>query len=168
MVEFVEKGYKMDKPMTTEDHSEEIKMRETKVPIPKTLEELGAYVNELVDRKHDYGTCVYAISMAAVAAYEYVAHKLGVTGRQASCADLDIVRRTRGWEMGFALVNYADAMYPQYWDEIRGPIFASVIDKNSEQFMAKAKELIAQSSDHADERVIEHWTLLAEGRHPRR
>jgi hypothetical protein len=47
-------------------------MRKAKVPWPQSEEELTEYINSLVYRNHDYGTCVYAMSMAAVAAFQYV------------------------------------------------------------------------------------------------
>jgi hypothetical protein len=85
-------------------HTEELKelgqmteeqLREFKTPWPQSIEELNDIIQALVERQHDYGTCVYAMSIAAVAAYNFVAHKLGTTGFQAGCADLDIVRRNR-------------------------------------------------------------------------
>src|SRR5512141_507260 len=92
----------------------EKEMRESKVPSIPTLEDLTEYIDSLVERPHEYGTCVYAMSMAATAAFHYVAGKLGVTGFQASCAALDVIRRTRGWEGPFLLLNAEDALYPQY------------------------------------------------------
>lgn len=67
----------------TESATDEKGMREAKVPWPHTKEQLTEYVESLVNRTHDYGTCVYAMSMAAEAAFNYVAHHLGVTGFQA-------------------------------------------------------------------------------------
>ena len=89
-------------------------MRAEKAPWPKTLEELNEYITSLTDRQHDYGTCVYAMSLAAVAAFQHVASKLGVTGFQASCADLDILRRTRSMEGPFIILKAEDMCYPQY------------------------------------------------------
>jgi len=77
----------------------EKEMREAKEPWPYTEQQLTEYIASLVDRQHDYGTCVYAMSLAAAAAFNYVAHKLGVTGFQSSCADLDFIRRTRSHEL---------------------------------------------------------------------
>lgn len=65
-------------------HQTEEQLRESKAITPKSTGELVSYINGLVMQKHDYGTCVYAISLSAVAAYNYVAHELGVTGFQAS------------------------------------------------------------------------------------
>ena len=87
---------------TSKDEKE---MRDAKVPWPKTEEQLQQYVNSLVERPHDYGTCVYAMSMAATAAFNYVAGQLGVTGFQSSCADMDVIRRTRGYKVWVSVLR---------------------------------------------------------------
>lgn len=87
------------------DDLNEPEMRDSTVPTFDTPIQVMDYIESLVTQDHDYGTCVYAMSMAAVAAYNYVARKLGVTGFQASCADLDIVRRNRRIDGPFMLVN---------------------------------------------------------------
>ena len=58
-------------------------MRAAEVPSAGTIGELSDYIESLVQQEHDYGTCVYAMSMAATSAFNYVAHQLGVTGFQA-------------------------------------------------------------------------------------
>src|SRR5690606_31751241 len=89
---------------------DEAQMRAAEVPWPETMDELTAYIEGLVEREHDYGTCVYAMSMAAVAAFQHVAKRLGVTGFQASCADMDVLRRTRNLDGPFMLVKGEDAL----------------------------------------------------------
>lgn len=89
-------------------------MRVEVPPTPDTLDELSEYISSLVDREHDYGTCVYAMSLAAVAAFNHVAHKLGVTGFQASCADLHILRLTRHYKGPFMVIDGSKMLYPQY------------------------------------------------------
>jgi hypothetical protein len=90
----------------------EKKLRELKSFWPKTDQELLNYINSFIDRPHDYGTCVYAISLSAIATLNYVASKLGCTGFQVSCADLDILRRTRNMQNGFQIINKNDLFYP--------------------------------------------------------
>ena len=92
----------------------EAQLRETKVQWPTTPEELTAYIGALVNRPHDYGTSVYAMSMAAVAAFYYAAHVVGATGFQSSCADMDVIRRIRSMRGPFMLVDGANALFPQY------------------------------------------------------
>jgi len=93
----------------------EKQMRETEAAHPKNQKELIKEIARLVERKdHDYGTCVDAMSLASVATFNYVAHRLGVSGPgfQASC--LDILRRTRMMRGSFILLKAEDLLYPQY------------------------------------------------------
>ena len=83
----------------------EQELRGYKVPTPRSIDELTNIICDLTERKHDYGTCVYAMSIAATAAFNYMASTLGVTGFQASCADMDVLRRTRGYEHGFQVIK---------------------------------------------------------------
>lgn len=139
----------------------EEQMRDTEVPWPDSVEELTAYIRSLLDRPHDYGTSVYAMSMAATAAFQCVARKLGVTGFQASCADMDILRRTRGFKWGRVL-NYADLLYPQYCDDKHFPTWETIIRENAAKFAEMAREKLAEpgaESAHLD--VLKHWRFLA-------
>ena len=138
----------------------EQEMRDSEVPRIKTSEELTAYINALVSQQHDYGTCVYAMSMSAVAAFNYVAHALGVTGFQASCADMDILKRTRSMDSGFRIINYADLLYPQYLTEEHFPSAEQLIEECAETLSKQAKENLAKSPT-AHPSVIAHWERLA-------
>jgi hypothetical protein len=139
----------------------EAEMRDAEVPSLKTPEELLAYIAGLVERPHDYGTCVHAMSMAAVAAYNFVAHKLGVTGFQASCADMDILRRTRGLTMGRVL-DYGHLLYPQYCDDEHFPSAKSLLrdPKIAAELKVRAEKKLAESPEAAGP-VVEHWRKLA-------
>jgi hypothetical protein len=136
----------------------EAQMRDAEVPWLKTPEELSAYIAKLVDRPHDYGTCCYAMSMAAVAAFHYVAHVLGVTGFQASCADLDILKRTRHMTGPFMIVNGEDLLYPQY--DVPGRVEEFI--RGQRAWLAEeAKRKIADSSNgRAHPAVRAHWDRL--------
>jgi hypothetical protein len=143
---------------------DETAMREAEVPSPASEEELTTYIRSMVDRPHDYGTCVYAMSMAATAAFRYVAKKLGVTGFQASCADMDVLRRIRGMKHGFQIIDYADALYPQYWDDERRPVYEALMRKpETRQRFREAAERLLAASPHAHADVRRHWETLAAG-----
>ena len=135
----------------------EAELRDAKVPWVRTKEQLTEYIESLVNRQHEYGTCCYALSMAADAAFNYVAHKLGVTGFQSSIADLDFIRRTRLMKGPFMLLKAEDMLYPQY----------NLIDKTmhaKQKWQTWAKEEAnkkLQETDHAHPDVIEHWKNLA-------
>jgi hypothetical protein len=138
----------------------EAEMRAAAVPSFETGEELAGYIRGLVDRPHDYGTCVYAMSMAATAAYNYVARRLGVTGFQASCADMDILRRTRGWEWG-RLVDYSNLLYPQYCDEQHFPTWRGIVEANAAEFAKRARVLLEENPTMVAGPVRDHWQWLA-------
>lgn len=135
----------------------EQEMRAHKAPTPLTIEDLSTYIESLTKREHDYGTCCYAMSLAATAAFNYVASQLGVTGFQASCADLDIIRRTRNIDGPFMLIRGEDMLYPQYnlQEKLR-----EAMEGWSTWAAEQAREKLATSPD-ASERVIAHWKQLA-------
>jgi hypothetical protein len=137
----------------------EQEMRDAKVPTLKTDKELLAYIEDLVDRPHNYGTCVYAVSMAATAAFYYVAHKLSITDFQASCADMDILGRTRGWEWG-KLLDYSNLLYPQYCNPEYFPSHMDLLrdPEIAEKLSEMAKEKLAEGE--AAETVKAHWESL--------
>lgn len=137
----------------------EAELRDAKVPWPKTVEELTEYINSLVDRRHDYGTCVYAVSMAALATFYYVSHKLGATGFQASCADLDFLKRSRSYKHGFMVLDYNNLLYPQYLDEERFPSWQDLTKKNAKWLKEEAGKLLTKSPD-AHPEVLAHWKRL--------
>ena len=139
----------------------EEQMRDGDVPWPKSRDELVAYIDTLTERPHDYGTCVYAMSMAATAAFNYVASKLGVTGFQASAAAMDILRRTCGLKNGFRIISYDDLLYPQYWDAERTPIFRAVLrePRNARRFADEAARRLSEDS-HASPTVRDHWRWI--------
>ena len=138
----------------------ETELRKTKVETPKTIEELTDIIKQITERKHDYGTCVYAMSIASVATFNYVAHKLGVTGFQASCADLDILSRIRRLENGFCIIDYDKLLYPQYWDDEHFPTKEILLEKNKKHLAKVAKKKIKEnSSAHPD--VKKHWKMIA-------
>jgi hypothetical protein len=143
-----------------ENHEAERAMREAEVPYIKSEDELIAYIRDLLDRPHDYGTAVYAMSMAAVAAFNYAAHQVGASGFQASCADLDILRRTRGMER-FTIVNIGDALYPQY--DLPGRLAETL--KEAEPWLASEARRRLAENETAHPKVIAHWQKLA-AHHP--
>lgn len=150
----------MDAALKVLQGGDEQTLRDLDMPWPKTAKELDAIVQALTAREHDYGTCCYAMSIAAEAAFNYIAHQLGVTGFQASCADMDILRRTRGWKRGFRIVNYENLLYPQYRREFDELGWWSLIHENALALSRAAQEKLAESPDaHPDVRA--HWETLA-------
>lgn len=140
-------------------YEKEFEMRDADVPWFDTIDELKEYINSLTEQDHDYGTAVYAISMAATATFKYVAKQLGCTGFQASCADMDILRRTRHMKNGFSIINYENLLYPQY--KISFPTWDQLIEDNLENLAEDAaKKLKDSPGAHKDVRA--HWEKLVE------
>ncbi len=138
----------------------EQQMRDMTAPTPRTKEELLQFIGTLVDRPQDYGTCVYAISLAATAAYNFVANHVGATGFQASVADMDIIRRTRRIEW-FKILDYDKLLYPQYCTNEHFPSWESLLDNDeiAIRLGEKAASQLESSSDaHKD--VVDHWKVL--------
>lgn len=136
----------------------EEQMRKAKTPWPKTQAELTEYITSLVERDHDYGTCIYAMSMAAEATFNYVASKLGVTGFQTSCADLNFIHRTRGLKGPMLLLNGEDLLYPQY--NIPSKVLRWIL-KQRQWCKEQAREKL-KSTPLAHPEVLAHWQRLAE------
>lgn len=135
----------------------EQEMRIEVAPTFGTYEELQEYIKTLIEREHDYGTCVYAMSLAATAAFNFVASKLGVTGFQASCADLDILRRTRGYDGPFVILKGEDELYPQYDNHKK---LEECRVEWKDWIMEQAKKKLEETT-LAHPNVIAHWEKLA-------
>jgi hypothetical protein len=142
----------------------EMELREFKCPWPTTMKDLDRVINALVDRQHEYGTCPYAMSIAAEAAYHFVAGALGVTGFQASFADLDFIRRVRGLKSGFRILNYDDLLYPQYHTPEHFPSLHDLMADAEIRGILKerAEKELATAGENAHPDVVRHWKRLAE------
>lgn len=139
----------------------EKELREATAPTPQTEQELADLVRTLAEREHEYGTCVYAMSIAATAAFNYIANKLGVTGFQASCADLDIVRRTRRLTHGFRIVNYENLLYPQYEGDLTVTPAKLLKDPELRKRIAEEARKKLEENDEPHPNVKAHWQKLA-------
>jgi len=142
----------------------ELEMSDSEARSPKNIEELTEYIDSLVNQPQSYGTCVYAMSLASVATFNYVADRLGVTGFQASCADLDFIKRVRGLKHGFRIVDYGKLLYPQYYDDDDSfPTAHQLLMKNLEQLQDEALDLI-EEDDKSDLKahlgVRKHWEWI--------
>lgn len=138
----------------------EQEMREAEAASPERIEDLSEYIDSLVNRDHDYGTCVYAMSMAATAAFNYVAHKLGVTGFQSSCADMDVIRRTRRINGPFRFIDADKMLYPQY--SIERDVQQALVSWGpwaAEQATLRLRD--ASAHQYASPNVLAHWRRLA-------
>lgn len=146
---------------STEQTEQEMRAMET--PWPKTEDELLAVIRQLRDREHDYGTACYAASLASSAVFNYIASHLGMTGFQASCATLDVMNRLRHIDGPFIILEGKDYLFPQYdvpgrLAEFRKDITGWLIDE--------AKKNLAEKSEQASPKVVQHWEHLATAARP--
>lgn len=138
----------------------EQEMRDSKVPWPKTIEELNDYINELSKDGGDYGKAVYCMSMAATAAFYYMSHVVGATGFQASCADLDIFRRTRSINGPFAIIAGEDMLYPQY--NIQAKVSGYLSEWREWAAKEARKNLATNNKENVSEEVWKQWEMLSD------
>lgn len=133
----------------------EKELKDSPSPCPATLDELAEFIKEQETRPHDYGTCGYSISLAATATFNYLASSLGITGFQASCASLDLIKRTRDIDGPFIILQMRDCLYPQY--DLQDKL-AEVI-KNSQTWLRIEAQKKLEGTAHPD--VYNHWLKLA-------
>lgn len=138
---------------------DEAALRELDMPGPESPEQLTTIIAAVTDRGHDYGTCVYAMSITAEAAFNFVAKKLRVTGFQASCADMDILKRTRLLKGPFAIIDGNDLLYPQY--NIRGKVEDLLIQWQPWAKEEAQKLIDTKNGSHVSPAVMKHWQKLA-------
>jgi hypothetical protein len=113
-------------------------------------------IRDVTERSHDYGTCVYAMSLAATMTFYYVASYLGTTGFQASGADLDILKRTRRYKQGFRITNYTNLLYPQYWTKEHFPGAMDLLKDNLVELQKAAKGELVKDTDTMHPEVKKH------------
>lgn len=139
----------------------EKEMRERKAVSPNSLNELKTEIEMLIGPGNDYGEAVYAVSLAAVATFNFMARKLGITGFQASCADLDILRRTRNMENGFKILDFDKLLYPQYIEEFN-ITHEKLLKDNIKHLSLAAKKKLEEHNDFpAHPNVVKHWEKIA-------
>lgn len=139
----------------------ETELREMETPWPKTQEELNEIITALANRTHDYGTCVYAMSLAAIASFNFMASHLGCTGFQASMADLDFIKRSRHMKGPFRIADYSNLLYPQYQDEEHFPSRETLLEQHKDWLREEAKKCLAEN-DIVHPNVAAWWKKLAE------
>lgn len=128
---------------------------------PKTEEELLEVIRNVIKYEgNSYGTAARSLTLVAEAAFNYIAHVFGVTGFQASCAELSFLVRMRGIKSRIKILNYDDLLYPQYLEKFRiSP--EECIKENASWLKEQARQKLEEDDDLAAERVREHWKFLA-------
>ena len=138
--------------------SGEEQLRTYKVPSIHSEEDLLNTIRTLVNRDADYGTSVYSTSIAATATFNYLAHCKKITVFQASCADLDILRRIRGYDTGFMVIDYDKLLYPQYEDRIHG--YWQYVKENLTALAQVARRLLSENHGATSSLIVDHWKKI--------
>jgi len=133
-------------------------LRTFSVPTPKDENELLEIIRSLLDREHTYQSSIYAVSIAAVATFNYMVSKLGISGFQASCADLDFLRRVRDLNDGFLILNFEYLLYPQFCNEEHFPSWRTLIQRNLKHLKKRARDLLNNEDAHPS--VRRHWEWI--------
>lgn len=132
-------------------------------------QELKDFIDELNKKySHDYGTICHFIAAAAVGAANAVQHgpQGGITGFQAGCIMWSIIDGWGVWGSGpKQVIEWENLLYPQY--DYKMP--RSVTRRTFDHLQKKAKEGLNREQDRKgtmSAKVLERWTLVAEGRLP--
>lgn len=121
-------------------------------------EQLLEFINTEISKQHDYETAADAVSNITVAAFNYAASTIGITGFQANWAGLTAIREILSIEGPFAIVEGEKFLFPQYdlhkqlddWHESW---------KHSLSEMAKEK--LKESDDMVHPNVKRRWEYYA-------
>lgn len=162
--------------MTTDQNidytrADEKLLRESEMLRPENEEELAVVIGALLNRKHDYGTSAISVALVGEAAMNFAAHKLGLTGFQFSVAEMALLARSRDMKCGGILVDFKDALYPQY--DIMGTVRKALTEAQP-QILNEAVKLAAKANEEAGKPetlgpspgVYKHWKLIVNGKTP--
>lgn len=128
---------------------------------PKSGEELIDFIMNLVKyENNDYGTAARSLTLAAEAAFNYIAHMFDVSGFQAGYAQMGFMIRMRNIKSRLKILNYDNLLYPQYLDDFRITP-EQCIRENASWLKKRAKEELKKATEWTDEKVVEHWKYLA-------
>lgn len=149
-----------------EQERDELKLRKIWIARARdkamTMETLPAFLKELAEHPHDYGTICVAMAAGAIATC-YALDRTpngGITGFQAGCVGWDFLRGWHSWPedgAGHALLDYDLLLYPQYARQ-----FNSVSRKVLDRVREKARKMLREKGQMC-ETVRAHMVFVAEG-----
>jgi len=149
------------KPITEEQGIQKEWYAEAKI---MTLKKLPKFLKKLADGyRHDYGTICHAVAAGAVAAGNAMnkSRQGGITGFQASAVMWCFIEAWTGDKAPAKLVKYEKMLYPQY-----AKSFEKIIDKSVWEWLQEQAKEHLKDVEGAHEKVIAHWTRIAEGNVP--
>ena len=144
----------------------ETELQNYEVPRIESLDDLKKFITEMEQNGQSYETAPYAVALASYATFMYMAGRLGISGLQASWADMQFLKRTRNMKDGFRILDYSELLYPQYEYKFNLSM-DKLIEENIEHLKPKAIELLENNKNDdgtysAHEDVVTHWKRIAE------
>lgn len=132
-----------------------------KMPWPDNVQELTSYIEEVKEKYNtSYNDAVYGPALAAIAAFNYTASQMGLSGFQASYSEMLFFEKLRDIKHGFMILNYDNLLYPQYLKDFNLSA-ETLIRKNLDSLKKAAKEEL-EKSPYASQEVRDHWTYITE------
>lgn len=132
-----------------------------------TKEQIVERLDRLADKniQYDYNSICDEIIGLLSDCFGYGSHHGGITGFQASCIDLELIKLNRGWNHGFCLLNYKDLLYPQYRDHFKTA--EQLLDDNNKSIGKSLVPLLIElinednfSNFFAHKNVRDYWEFL--------
>ena len=144
----------------------ETELQNYEVPRIESIDDLKKFITTMEQNGQSYDTAPYAVALASYATFMYMAGRLGISGFQASWADMQFLKRTRNMKDGFRILDYSELFYPQYEDKFNLSM-DKLIEENIEYLRPKAIELLEKNKNDdgsysAHEEVVKHWKRIAE------
>jgi hypothetical protein len=131
------------------------------MPWPDNVQDLTSYIEEVKEKYNtSYNDAVYGPALAAIAAFNYTASQMGLSGFQASYSEMLFLEKLRNIKHGFKILNFDNLLYPQYLHDFDLSA-ETLIRKNLDELKKAAKEEL-NSSPNAAQEVRDHWTYITE------
>ena len=114
----------------------------------------------LLKKEHDYTSAMKVTARLTYEFFDYVASKLGLSGFQASWAQLEFLKLARHYEHGFMIVDFGNVLYPQYYhDRKHFPSAKQILMDNLDYFKKQAEKLLKERPC-AHPEVRKHWKWI--------
>ena len=134
---------------------------EMEMPWPDNAQELTSYIEKVKEKYNtSYNDAVYGPALAAIAAFNYTASQMGLSGFQASYSEMLFLEKLRNIKHGFKILNFDNLLYPQYLKDFNLSA-ETLIRKNLDELKKAAKEELNRSP-YAAQEVRDHWIYITE------
>lgn len=125
---------------------------------PKTKEDFDRYLKELESKNHTYETITDALTDATLAFFNYFAVKHAMTSYQCSWSELQFLRKSRGMEAPFMIIDSSKMLYPQY--DLHKDL-NEFLENSMEELSKIAQKNIENRDEYVCESVLNRWNEIA-------